>query len=120
MPDLGNLDEETLTAVEERLLPAPFAGIASGATFVDGEPFGVIVYAHLDPVSDEENAAALEQMLAEGESLASGRPWTDLFASFDVAVDGLTVVARVAPVEGRSPRDVYDAILRRETIASHR
>lgn len=120
LPDLGNLDEGTLTEVEARLLPAPFVGIAGGAAVVDGEPFGVIVYAHLDQASAEENAAALEQMLAEGESLASGRPWTDLFSAFDVAVDGLTVVARVAPVEGRSPRDVYDAILRRETIASHR
>ena len=75
-----------------------YRGVAVGIADDDG-PVVVLVYDHADAAAAAANAATVEHLVTDGESLASGEPWSERLAVDDITTDGARVVARLRPTE---------------------
>ncbi|MBL8778917.1 MAG: hypothetical protein JNK12_23515 [Acidimicrobiales bacterium] len=76
----------------------PYDAVASGAAVVDGGPRLLLVYANPDEATAQANADALAALVADGESSANGRPWSDALGAGEIEVDG-TLVTATFPTE---------------------
>lgn len=113
------LTPEQATAVCDGALPAPTAGVATGIAEDDGAVY-VLTLAHDSPEAAEANAAAVEEIVAEGESLVSRERWSDMVTLDGVDVtDGSVVVARLRPVETGPPALWYQLVMERDGLVSH-
>lgn len=98
----------------ERTTPtlAPYRGVGVGLAFgEDGieEPFMAVALEHADAVAATDNVERLEQIVRDGESLASAQPWSDVFEIDSIDADGTTVVARLAiDLPALWPRVVFE------------
>ena len=103
----------------QEALPEPTTGVATGIA-EDGGPVYVVTLAHDSPDAAEANAAALEQLVAEGTSLVSRQAWSDLVTldGVEVTGDGQVVVARLRPVESGPPALWYQMVVQRDSLVT--
>ncbi|WP_428965792.1 hypothetical protein [Micromonospora fluostatini] len=95
----------------------PFGGVATGLV-LDGQPFLVLAYAHADAATAEANATALRTHLAQGRSLATRQPWSELLTAAEIRVDGTTLVARLA-LGDTPPAMAWQLLTTRDSLVQH-
>lgn len=71
-------------------------GVAVGVAD-DGEPLLVVAIAHADEASAEANVDTISEVLTDGQTLSSARPWSDVLAVESVEAEGTVVVATARP-----------------------
>jgi hypothetical protein len=95
-PAIEELSAERRAVVDEALaiqLLRPYTALAVAVGLRDDEQqITVVVLTHETPEAATENQARLLERLDSTRSW-DGRPWTDLFSSWDVEVDDSTLVA---------------------------
>ena len=74
----------------ERLMVLPYRLLGTGQAFQDDRRQTVLAYVHDDQDTAIENAARLDAILTN-EVGSQNVPYTDKFASYDIAVDGVLV-----------------------------
>jgi hypothetical protein len=118
-----NATPEQIEQIEEQfgdLLLAPFDVLGAGVTVVDDEAVGVLAYEHGSADAAEENAELLETLFAEGSSIRTNQPLSDLFTDVQVEADGTTVTVTFGFTADTSAATLWKAIQVRELFASHR
>lgn len=89
-----------------RVLPERFDALALGGGVAGDEVVGLLAYAHTDVDAAEPNASGLDDLITNGSSLISGRPWAESIERHEIEVidiDGVSVVlARLHLAEDRS------------------
>ena len=113
---------EQLEEIEERLggmLLAPFEVFGAGLTVVDDEAVGVLAYQHSTADAAEENAELLETLFAEGASVRTSEPLSEMFTDVEVTVDGTTVTVTLGFADDTPTNVLWNAIQVRELFASH-
>lgn len=127
--ELGDLDdalgpnatpeqrEAVIAALGDAVLGEGFDdAVGIGWRPVDGEPVMTIVYVLDDDATDDDAAAAVDnvrQLFDEGTSIQTRSPLTDYLSLDEVGTDGSTVVATVRP----GPEGIPMTLLRMLTIA---
>lgn len=71
-------------------------GVAVGVAD-DGEPLLVVAIAHADEASAEANVDTISEVLTDGQTLSSARPWSDVLTVESVEAEGTVVVATARP-----------------------
>ncbi len=120
---LGAMSAEQVAALEDRLapmLPEAFqaVGIGWGA---DGDASIItLAYAFDSEDAAEEAVPLFEELFANGTSVQSGQPLSDLLTLDGADRDGDVVVLTVSVPEGRSPGDAYQMLVRADVPFLHR
>lgn len=88
------------------VLPERFDALALGGGMAGDEVVGLLAYAHTDVDAAERNASGLDDLISNGSSLISDRPWAESIERHSIEVidiDGVSVVlARLHLAEDRS------------------
>ena len=95
----------------------PYDAVASGAAVVDGQPRLLLVYANPDEATAQANAATLADLVADGESSANGRPWSDALGAGEIEVDGTLVTASFPTEDARLWNGIF---LQRDSLLATR
>jgi hypothetical protein len=111
---------EMADALCDAVLPAETTAVATGLTDDDG-PVYLIALAHGSSGAADANARALEELIAEGSSIATRRSWSDLVTldGVEVTGDDRVVVARLRQTEPGPPGLWYQIVQQRESLVSH-
>lgn len=73
----------------------PYLAAATGVALEGDTLVTVVALVHSNDADAAENAVRLERVVAEGSSVAEGRPWSDILSVRDIATDGPLLVARL-------------------------
>lgn len=104
-------------AVAEALsipISEPFDTIGLGWGAVDGEGVLTIVYGFAEGAAATAMAPAIESMFLTGESLASGRPLSDLLLLDRVEVQNQVVVVSLRVAPDSNPRIALSMVFSRD------
>jgi hypothetical protein len=99
-------------------LPEPTGAAGAGAAADDESGLVLIALAHDSADAASANAAALEQLVAEGTNVATREPWRELFTVDAVDVAGPVVLAKLRPVEDQRIDLWYRLVLERAGLVS--
>lgn len=120
---LGGVSADQLAAVEDRLapmLPEAFQAVGIGWGAEDGASVITLAYSFDSEDAAESAAPLFEELFANGTSVQSGQPFSDLLTLDDADRDGQVVVLTVSVPEGRSPGDVFQMLQRADVPFLHR
>ena len=95
----------------------PYDAVASGAAVVDGQPRLLLVYVNPDEATAQANAETLADVVADGESSANGRPWSDALGAGEIEVDGTLVTASFPTEDARLWNGIF---LQRDSLLATR
>lgn len=110
---------EMAKAINEQALPAPFDTVGVGWAVEDDEAVITMVFAHDDADAATSNADALETMLADGTSLQTNRPMSELYTLDEVTTDDTLAIATVHPGENGTAMTPYQAVVSRDLPFGH-
>ena len=108
-----------MTELLDGLLPlAPYELLAGGASY-DGEQYlNVFVFAHDSAKAAKENVARFEDIVVNGSSFTTTRPWSDTYPLTDVRAEDQLVIATLGLQPDESPtiywRAIYDSLFMME------
>ena len=95
----------------------PYDAVATGAAVVDGQPRLLLAYLNPDEATAQANADTLAALVADGESSANGRPWSDALGAGEIEVDGTLVTASFPTEDGRLWNGIF---LQRDSLLATR
>jgi hypothetical protein len=107
-------------ALCDQALPQPTAGVATGITDDDG-PVILVALAHASADDAAANAAALEDIVATGQSAATRQAWSELVEldGVETTGDGRVVLARLRPLDPMGGGIWDDLLIRRDSVVSY-
>jgi hypothetical protein len=110
---------DDIAAFCDQLLTEGTTGVATGVAEHDGTVI-VVALAHESPAAAAANAAALEEMIANGTSRYAERPWRDLVELDGIVTtaEDLVTVARLRPSDPADTNLWYDLVQTRDTLVN--
>jgi hypothetical protein len=89
----GDLPDDVLERLEGAPALVPYAVLGAGVGVDEDGWYQIIALAHTDEEQAEANAAQLDVVLAEGLSVANGRPWVEIVEAWTITTEGTVTVA---------------------------